>query len=493
MVPSNALRGSLLTGAMVLFTACASVADTPTAATRPNVVYVFPDQWRSSATGYSGNTDVLTPNIDRLAGESLNFRNTVATAPVCGPYRAVLMTGRYPTSTGYTFNDLHLPAEEYTFAEIFADAGYNTAYIGKWHLDGMGRSAYIPPERRQGWQFWMAAECDHKNHTSHYFTGDSDERQFWEGGYDVFAQTRAVQDYLRAQTGADKPFVLMMSWGPPHPASDAPPKEFFDLYNANELTIPPNVPEEKHAQTRGLLHRYYAHCSAIDHAVGELLKTLDDTGLAENTIFIFTADHGGMLWSHGDPQEWKQVHWSESAHVPFLLRYPALHGTKARTVETPLGTTDILPTLLSLAGVERPGTLEGTDLSSLIRDGVEIPDRAALYMSVTPFVGQGEPYRSIRTVDHTYVRGLEGPWMLFNDHEDPFQMRNLLEEPEFAELGAQMDARLQAELDRIGGDFRRPEAYVEAWGYQVDHRFSIPYSSTPREPQTPPRHLLPQR
>ena len=453
---------------------------------RPNIVYLFADQMRASATGHAGNPDVKTPHLDRLAAEAVNFRNTVATCPVCTPYRAALMTGRYPTTTGMFMNDLHLPAEELTFAEIFGDRGYHTAYIGKWHLDGHGRSAYIPPERRQGWQFWKAAECDHRNHRSHYFTGESDDRQFWDG-YDAFAQTRAAQEYIRSRGPDDAPFVLMVSYGPPHPASQSAPDDYLALYQRDRIQVPPNVPEEKHDEARRLLHHYYAHCSALDACVGKLLETLEQTGRAENTIFIFTSDHGGMLWSHGKPQQWKQVPWSESAHVPFLLRYPAMHGAAARVVDTPLGTTDILPTLLGLAGLEVPATIEGADLSALLREDREMPDRAALYMSVSPFVGQGDPYRAIRTRRHTYVRGLDGPWLLFDDQEDPFQLHNLIDHPDHAALAEEMDARLQAELDRIGDDFRTPAAYREQWGYDLGGRDYIPYTNEPREPQTPRR------
>ena len=439
---------------------------------------------RASATGYAGNPDVQTPNLDRLAGEGLNFRNTVAVSPVCTPYRAALLTGRYPTSTGMFLNDLYLPAGELTMAEILAEAGYATGYIGKWHLDGHGRAAYIPPARRQGWQFWKAAECDHDNYQSHYFTGESDQRRHWEG-YDAFAQTRAAQEYIREHAGGDRPFVLVVSYGPPHPSSRPAPEPYRALYPVDQIEVPRNVPPDRHAAARQVLHHYYAHCTALDHCVGELLQTLEQTGIADNTIFVFTSDHGGMLWSHGQPQHWKQVPWSESAHVPFLLRFPAVLGAESRVIDTPLNTPDILPTLLGLAGLDVPGTVEGEDLSPLLREQRELPDRAALYMSIAPFVGQGDPYRAIRTSRYTYVRGMDGPWLLFDDRADPYQMDNLLEKPEHADLLRELEGRLQAELDRIGDDFRTPEQYLEQWGYQVDERATIPYSQNPRPPQSP--------
>ena len=217
----------------------AAAANAPAA--QPNIVYLLADQWRASATGYAGDPNVQTPNLDRLAKESLNFRNAVSVCPVCTPYRAALMTGRYPTSTGMFLNDAHLPDSELCLAEVLQAAGYATAYIGKWHLDGHGRSSYIPPERRQGWDYWKAAECDHNYNHSHYYTGHSDEKRFWEG-YDAFAQTKDAQQYLRDHARGGQPFVLLVSYGVPHFPHATAPEEYKALYPPEKIKLPPNVP-----------------------------------------------------------------------------------------------------------------------------------------------------------------------------------------------------------------------------------------------------------
>ena len=463
----------------------AKTASAQDATGKPNIVLILPDQWRAKSTGYAGNPNVITPNLDRLAQESLNFTNTIAVAPVCTPYRASLMTGRYPTNTGMFLNDLYLPAEELCLPEIFQQAGYDTAYIGKWHLDGHGRRAFIPPERRQGWEYWKAAECEHNNYNSHYYTGESDEMLFWEG-YDAFAQTEDAQQYIRNRDSDDPPFLMMISYGPPHPASPQAPDTYRDMYTEDDIVLQPNVPEEDREEARFYLHDYYAHCTAIDHCVGELMGAIDESGIAENTIFIFTSDHGGMLLSHGDPQHWKQQSWDESARVPFLLRYPAAHGKEAREVETPWNTPDFTATLIGLADIPIPDSIEGEDLSRLIRDGSEIPDRATLYMNVTPFAGHTDyiPYRALRTRQYTYVRNLDGPWRLFDDVADPYQLNNLVNEAEYAELVEELDAELQRQLDRIGDDFRPAEAYLEEWNYEVDDTGATPYQP-PFTPQGP--------
>jgi arylsulfatase A-like enzyme len=454
-------------------------------AAKPNIVYVLADQWRASATGYAGDPNVKTPNLDRLARESLSFRNAVSVLPVCTPHRAALMTGRYPTSTGMFLNDAHLPDSELCMAEILGAAGYATAYIGKWHLDGHGRQSYIPPERRQGWQYWKAAECDHDYNHSHYYTGNSDAKQYWDG-YDAFAQTRDAQQYLRDHASGDQPFVLMVAFGTPHFPHESAPAEFKALYPTNEIKLPPNVPAAQQARARQEAQGYYAHCTALDRCMGDVLKTLAQTGLATNTILVFTSDHGEMLGSHGVAPRTKQVAWSESAQVPFLMRVP---GLGARTVNTPLSTPGILPTLLDLAGVAIPGSIEGESLASLIRSGREA-DRAALYMGVAPWVARpfAREYRAIRTSRYTYVRSLEGPWMLFDDEKDPEQMKNLVGSPQSARLVRELEDRLQAQLKRIGDDFRPGKDYIAEWGYETAAHGSVPYAATLTKVQTPRRY-----
>lgn len=164
---------------------------------QPNIIYVLADQWRAQATGYNGDPNLTgkTPNIDRMANRGVNFKNAISVTPVCTPYRAALLTGQYPTTTGMIFNDLHLPGEAVTMAEIFKSSGYNTGYIGKWHLDGMGRTNYTPPERRQGFDYWKALECSHDYDSLAYYEGTSKEKKYWTG-YGPYAETKDAMSYI---------------------------------------------------------------------------------------------------------------------------------------------------------------------------------------------------------------------------------------------------------------------------------------------------------
>ena len=448
-----------------------SAAQNGPAVKRPNIVFVLADQWRAKATGYESDPNVKTPSLDKLAKRGLNFRNTVSVCPVCTPYRASLMTGRFPTSTGMFLNDLHLPDEELCMAEIFKSAGYATAYIGKWHLDGQGRSSFIPRERRQGWDYWKGAECDHSYMKSHYYEGDSDVKKFWKG-YDAYDQTRDAQTYLRSQAAADKPFVLMVAYGTPHFPHNSAPEEMKKLYPPASLRLEPNVSGDE-SKIRAELQGYYAHCTALDRCIGDLLTTLDETGLSKNTIFVFTADHGEMMGSHGIRPFTKQVAWDESARVPFLMSLPG--SVPARIIATPLTTPDILPTLLGLTGITKPATLEGEDLSGLIKEGSE-RDRPALYMQVSPFTANVSAYRAIRTVSNTLIRPKEGPTLLFDDAKDPFQMDNLADKSACADLRKKLDAQLDAELKRIGDDFPTADEVLRRWGLPFKPGRSAPYS-----------------
>ena len=442
---------------------------------KPNVVFVFADQWRAQATGYAGNGQVATPRIDRLARESVNFTHAVSGWPVCSPWRGSLLTGQHPLTHGIFVNDVPLADSGTRLGEAFAQAGYDTAWIGKWHIDGHGRSVYIPPERRHGFDYWKTLECTHDYNNSPYYSGDSEEKLYWEG-YDAIAQTRDAQRYLRERDGS-VPFLLVLSWGPPHNPYETAPGEYRQRYRAEDIVLRPNVPPDCAAEARAWLAGYYAHCTALDDCVGALLDTLEETGLAQNTIFVFTSDHGDMLGSQGT--ERKQKPWEESIRVPFLLRCT---GVAARATDALINSPDLMPTLLGLCDIPVPASVEGLDFSNHIRMGAPDPaDGAALLACYHPFgewsrQGGGREFRGLRTRRHTYTRTLEGPWQLFDNQEDPWQQRNLVDDPASRALRNQLDERLDTMLEQRGDEFLHGDEYIRQWGYTVDESGTVPYS-----------------
>lgn len=436
---------------------------------RPNIIYILTDQWRTMSLGYAGNPDIQTPHLDNFAKESVNFINAVSVTPVCTPHRAALLTGRFPTTTGMIVNDIYLPSEELTMAEIYKEAGYNTAYYGKWHLDGHGRLNNVTAERRQGFDYWKALECSHAYNKMAYYDNDDPEMKYWEG-YSPFAITEDAKKYLSDHAQDEDPFLLFLAIGTPHYPHESAPKKYKEMYPKDSLTIPRNVRPELHERTRKELQGYYAHGSATDEAIGGLLNRIKELGLWDNSIIVFSADHGEMMGAHGVKPFVKQLAWDESIRVPFLIRYPAIGKNQGVVVNAPLTTPDVLPSLLSLSGIDIPEVVEGDDLSSLMKDPDPEADRAALVMNAAPFGANfNDPeYRGIRTKQYTYVSTLEGGSLLFDNLKDPYQMNNLIDNSEFSEIQDNLDQKLRAELTAIGDEFRSRDYYMQKWGLEFD-------------------------
>ena len=200
--------------------------------------------------------------------------------------------------------------------------------------------------------------------------------------------------------------------------------------------------------------------------------------MEENTLLIFTSDHGDMLGSQG--MRFKQRPYDESIRIPLLLHWPIQFGRRAKALTEPIQSEDLMPTLLGLCGLSIPKSVEGLDFSDYVRGGKSPSDGAALISCVAPF-GQwtraqgGREYRGIRTVRYTYVRNLGGPWLLFDNNEDPCQLTNLVGKPQVKDLQARLDKDLQRKLRAAKDDFLPGGAYIRKWGYKVDANGTVPY------------------
>lgn len=438
----------------------------------PNIVFVFADEWRAQATGYNGDPNCETPVLDELAARSIDVTHAVSGCSVCCPYRASLMTGQYPLTHGVYINDVELNPDCHSIARAFGEAGYGTAYIGKWHIYGSPdgkygrRKAFVPRDYQLGFDYWKGFECTHDYNDSWYFFNDDPTPQKWEG-YDAFAQSRDAAEYIRDHAGDAEPFLLMLSWGPPHFPLHTAPAEYQDRYREREIELRPNVPPGQRDKAREDLRGYYAHIAALDDCLAIVRDALRDAGIEEETILVFTADHGDMRNCQG--VETKLFPWDESIRVPFLLRWPGLHGNAGSKLALPLDAPDIMPTLLGLCGLPIPDSVEGRDWSPFFRDE-ECPDgsEAALLTMPAEFTELNRngmrAYRGLRTVRHTYVRHLDGPWLLYDDEKDPYQMNNLIGDPEYAELQEQLESQLQRRLEEVGDEFLEGRRYLERDG-----------------------------
>jgi arylsulfatase A-like enzyme len=438
---------------------------------RPNVLIILPDEWRAQATGYSGDTNVHAPALDRLERESVNFQNATSGNPVCCPFRASLMTGQYPLRNGVFINDVELKPNGPTLGEAFAKAGYRTGFIGKWHLYGSPdgkygrRLAYIPPDKRFGFDYWKACECSHDYNHSLYYEGDDSTPKYWPG-YDAIAQTADACAFIEKQVKTGDPYFLVLSMGPPHFPLATAPERYQAQFRERAIELRPNVPEDRRKEATGMLRGYYAHMAAVDDCLATLLSTLDRTGTADDTIVVFTSDHGDMMLSQGLTT--KLYPWDESIRVPFLVRYPAKYGRKGRRLRTPLNSPDIMPTLLGACGLQIPETVDGTDFSKLMADAAERPDAAALINLPVPITearrhGFAE-YRGLRTERYTYARSIHGPWLLYDNRRDPYQMRNLCGTAGAKALQARLNRALDERLRAVKDDFLPAAEYVRRAG-----------------------------
>lgn len=441
---------------------------------RPNVVVVVADEWRAQATGYGGDRNLRTPVLDRLAAESVNFETAVSGCPVCCPFRASLMTGQYPLTNGVFINDVELKPNGPTLAETFRSAGYTTGFIGKWHLYGSPdgkygrRLAYIPPEKRFGFSYWKACECTHEYNHSLYYEGNDPTPKYWPG-YDAFAQTDDTCAFIENHKD---PFFLMLSLGPPHFPYATAPERYQAMYRDTNIQLRPNVPADKKQQATDILRGYYAHMAALDDCLDRILRTLEKTGIADDTIVVFTSDHGDMMYSQGLTT--KLYPWDESIRVPLLIRYPRKFGRKSRRESTPINSPDLMPTLLGLAGLAIPDSVEGSDFFR----APTAPAFINLPVPITEARRYGfAEYRGLRTERYTYVRSIKGPWLLYDNQRDPFQMHNLCDKDK--ELQSRLDRALDATLRHRKDNFLPAAEYVKRAGVGHYGEVNVPVGRHP--------------
>ncbi|MCZ6677715.1 MAG: sulfatase [Candidatus Poribacteria bacterium] len=413
----------------------------------PNFLLVFSDQHRYCDMGCAGNPDVITPNMDELAQEGTHFTHTISNIPLCVPARGCIMTGKHPLSHKAVSNDLPLPLSERGIAQVFKEAGYQTGYIGKWHLGGMPRDKFMTAEMRFGFDYWAGWNCHHNYFDAQYH--DSDGNRIAIDGYEPDLQTDLAIQYCREH--ADEPFCLYLSWGPPHNPYEQVPVQYQVMYDPGRLTLRPNA----EGANRDDLAGYYAHITALDANLGRLMKALEELGMAEDTILVYTSDHGDMLSSQGEVR--KERPWEESIRVPFLIRWP---GTVPAGVsrDTLLSIVDFAPTFLSLCGLPIPADVQGLDLSEAIR-GQTIDEPNSVLLEIPLPGGEGfgggiREWRGVRTRRHTYARFQDGAgWVLYDNLADPYQRYNRIADPAYQSIRDELEAELRGWLRRIGDRF----------------------------------------
>lgn len=439
-----------------------------------NVIWIFGDQQPAHMMSCSGDPNLNTPHLDRLASEGQNYERAVAGFPLCCPFRGALLTGRYPHHT-VPGHEYRLPPDMPTIAHVFNEHGFDTAYFGKWHLDGFhereGRAAMhiIPPERRGGFGTWIGYENNNSQWDTWVHGGQGKEAFHHRlPGYETDCLTDLLLEDIHRRgealrAGQGRPFFAVLSVQPPHDPYLAP-AEWMACHTPGQVLLRPNVPpvERVTVMARRELAGAYAQVENLDWNVGRVRQALAKEGLDMDTHLVFFSDHGDMHGAHG--QFKKTAPWEEAIRVPFLIGglQPRYEGRTGRLPYL-INHVDIAPTTLGLCGIEPPAWMEGHDYSGHRlpwRPQHEAPD-SAFIQSVIP-TGHADsvdrPWRGVVTMDGWKYVVLEGqPWLMFNLNEDPYELANLALNTHYRSERRRLQDRLAQWIADTGDAFVLPE------------------------------------
>lgn len=415
---------------------------------QPNVIVFFTDQQRWDSTGLHHNPLDLTPNLDRIGREGTHIANSFTCQPVCGPARSSLQTGMYATATGSWRNGIPLDPSLPNLAMSFREAGYRTGYIGKWHL---AASEPVVESERGGYQDWLAANI------LEFASEPYRTRMYDEGGnsvelpgYRVDAQTDAAIRYIDAHR--DEPFFLFCSYLEPHHDNrldDHPaPTGYRERYEGR--WTPPDL-AALGGTSQQHLAGYWGMVRRLDEAFGRLMDALVSLGMEENTIVLFTSDHGSHFRTRNG--EYKRSCHDASIRVPTVLTGPEFIG--GGQLPQLVSLVDLPPTLLDAAGIDVPASMQGRSILPLLRRD---PD-ANWPQEVLVQISESETGRAIRTkrwkyhVRATDVGGRDAPGAssyreesLYDLKVDPYELNNLAGSDAHRELCDGLKQRL---IDRM--------------------------------------------
>jgi arylsulfatase A-like enzyme len=439
----------------------------------PNILWIFGDQHPAHALSCNGDPNLNTPELDRLASEGQNWQQAVSGFPLCCPYRGALLTSRYPHEC-VPGHERQLPPQMPTIAHAFNAHGYDTAWFGKWHLDGFeernGRAAMhiVPPERRGGFKTWVGYENNNSQWDCWVHGGaGADAFHYRLPGYESDCLTDLLLDYIadRSQlkaAGQARPFFAVLSVQPPHDPYLAP-AAWMQRHTPAQVQLRPNVPpiERIRQEAQRELAGAYAMIENLDWNVGRIRQALGEAGLADETHILYFSDHGDLHGAHG--QFRKTAPWEEAVRVPFIVgglrpRYQALGGRPQALINH----VDVAPTSLGLCGLPVPAWMRGADLSGvrLAQNAApSLPDSA--YLQCVIPTGHSDsvdrPWRGVITADGWKYVALEGqPWLLFNLNEDPYEQANHAHNTRYAAERRRLNERLRQWVADTGDTFALP-------------------------------------
>lgn len=446
---------------------------------KPNIIFYFSDQQRWDTLGCYGQSLNVTPNLDRLAKEGVLFENAFTCQPVCGPARACLQSGKYATQIGCHRNALALPQNIKTLADYFHEAGYDTAYVGKWHL-ASNRASYtapvdeenfetraIPEERRGGYRdYWMASDV--LEATSHGYDGyvfDKNGKKQEFIGYRADAINNYAIHYLQ-EYKKENPFFLFISQIEPHHQNDHNRFEGPDGSKEKfKNFVPPQDMIKGAGDWEASYPDYLGQCHSLDENVGRLIDTLKEHKLWENTILFYTSDHGCHFCTRN--QEYKRSCHESSIHIPLLAAGGAFKGGKK--IPNLVSLMALPVTLLDCAGIEKPEDFQGRSLK-VLAEGTAQNWEDCVFLQIS----ESEVGRAIRTSRWKYcVVAKEDPWncsgadiyyekYLYDLEKDPCENENLIKFPGYEGVKKELRDKLKEYMKKAGEAVPEIRSWQEA-------------------------------
>lgn len=485
---------------------------------RPNIIFIYSDQLRADSIGCAGNRDVRTPHVDRLAGEGVRFENAFVSYPLCTPFRASLLTGKYAHATGVHANHFPIPTGQPFLSSLLKDAGYRTGYVGKWHLYGGPKPGFVPsgPDRLS-FDHFVGFNRGHE-YTNSIFYRDTDQPYHCKR-YEPDYQTDHLIEFMEGciRSGDGNPFFGYICFGPPHFPMDMP-GHWKNLYDPNEIELPHGVPNpelqrrvqrevidheyggdaslveksktelrrvppgepETEEEIRKFLAEYYGMVTNVDFNVGRILNWLDSKDVADDTMVVFFSDHGDMMGQHGHYCGVKRRAYKSAMQVPLVCRYPERFpgGHVSRSLVDV--SVDTMPTILELCGIGGPGDVHGTSYLPLLDGGgAEIRDHVFYEHMYQPEAQRGETQpksrRGVRTHEWLYVRERDQRHLLFDLVNDSEEETNLVHGPEHTAVMDAFDVQIEKIMRETDDDWLKamkfpPPGFVTHEEGAVIHR-----------------------
>lgn len=449
-----------------------------------NIVFYFTDQQRADTCGCFGQPLPITPNLDQLAKEGVKFDHAFSPQPVCGPCRALFQTGKYPTETGCFRNNIMLPRNVKTLADYIEEAGYETAYIGKWHLASDGELEQvptidhtitaIPQEYRGGYTgYWRTADV--LEFTSHGYDGyvfDENNNRVDFKGYRVDCITDMALDYFKVRN-KEKPFFMTISHIEPHHQNDRKHYEGPDgsKEKYRDYVLPSDLAALE-GDYREEYPDYLGACASLDENLGRLVQTLKDEGIYDNTVIIFASDHGSHFKTRNRDEhlngydDYKRSCHDACLRVPLVIAGGPFKGGIA--VEELVSTESLPKTILALAGVDVGDKMIGENLLDVAEGKTDNrPDE--IYAQIS----ESRVGRVIRTQDYKYSVYAPGVYggaaagadyyaddFLYDLKADPDELHNLIHEEQYRDVKLELREKLQNWIEKAEGS--RPQIADEA-------------------------------